>query len=72
MIEYGDQDPLYTVIMNDNKGAVSWHKERVLSDEAKHAGGNHIAIDFEGTIQSSLLDGMSRAEKPRGEVLQAQ
>ena len=72
MIEYGNQDPLYMAIMDADEGAVSRLKERgkVLSDEVKHAltrstgtlvkpaEGFHISIDFEGTIQRALMDGM--------------
>lgn len=72
MIEYGNQDPLYTAIMNADEGAVSRLRERgkVLSDEVKHAltrctgtlvkpaEGFHISIDFEGAIQRALMDGM--------------
>lgn len=72
MIEYGNQDPLYMAIMDADEGAVSRLRERgkVLSDEVKYAltrctgtlvkpaEGFHIAIDFEGTIQRALMDGM--------------
>lgn len=72
MIEYGSQDPLYTAIMNGDEGAVSRLKKRgkVLSDEVKYAltrctgtlvkpaEGFHISINFEGTIQKALMNGM--------------